>query len=65
MDLQALDLLVQGVQTAGSLTGHCMSGRGCHLEVLQPLGIDLQAVPVLVQGEQVNITNALLLFLQQ
>ena len=33
--------------------------------MLQPLRVDLQAVPVLVQGEQVNIANALLLFLQQ
>ncbi len=36
-----------------------------HLDVLQPLGIDLQTTPVLSQDEVVHIANVPLLFLQR
>ncbi len=49
-------------QVNGASAGAC---QAYHLEVLQPLRVDLQATPVRIQGEQVNIADALLLFLQQ
>ena len=53
---------------AGALTDHCVTHKRCHLEMLQPLWIDLQMIPVLTQGEQVNTVYVLGsqdIFLQQ
>ena len=46
------------------IIGHCyQEGRQGHLEVVQPLCIDCQHIVFLLQGKQIHITNALLLFL--
>ncbi len=45
----------------GSLAGHCVTNSVGHLEMVQPLGVNLQAVSLLIQDEVVIITGLLTL----
>ena len=58
--------LMQGHQacSAGSLAGRPVANMVGHLEELQPPGLDLQAVPLLIQEKHVDM-RGLLLYLQQ
>ena len=48
------------VYSAGSLAGPHVTNSVGHLEVLQPSGVDLQAVSLFIQDEVVDIKGLIL-----